>query len=483
MAHGKFTQIRKRLGEMSMNKTHYKTILYVTLGYVLAPLWGGPVRAQSAVPAEQATALEEIIVTARKREENVLNVPVIETVISHRELESIQTIEISDLPTLVPGLDMGHALGSLGEQVSIRGVGTIASDPGVDSSVSLNIDGLDIGNGIALESGLFDVQQVEVLKGPQALFYGKASTGGVISLRTADPTDQFEVIGTESYDFVAITPRQEFIISGPVTDTLKFRLASMYSTSEGYFNETAIAAPGTGAVTPTSDREPGVNQYMFRGTALWNPTGQFEARLKINATNLHGVNLETAELTSCPQGPNFAPGFGIPFIAGSSCQVSRNIQDVYMNPANFPGGLPENGVPFIEMYQRFGSLELNYRPTQNLALTSTTGYYYLRESQSVNATNSSSAGPAIAVVDAYDREELTEEMRLNSEFTGPLNYMAGAFYEDGRISDFALVPANSAYHLPAILSRRRVRPFRHQDILAIRPAALEDCLAAGVGSR
>ena len=95
-------------------------------------------------------------------------------------------------------------------------------------------------------------------------------------------------------------------------------------------------------MTPTSDREPGVNQYMFRGTALWNPTGQFEARLKINATNLHGVNLETAELTSCPQGPNFAPGFGIPFIAGSSCQVSRNIQDVYMNPANFPGGLPEN---------------------------------------------------------------------------------------------------------------------------------------------
>ena len=71
------------------------------------------------------------------------------------------------------------------------------------------------------------MQQVEVLKGPQALFYGKASTGGVISLRTADPTDQFEVIGTESYDFVAITPRQEFIISGPVTDTLKFRLASM----------------------------------------------------------------------------------------------------------------------------------------------------------------------------------------------------------------------------------------------------------------
>ena len=125
--------------------------------------------------------------------------------------------------------------------------------------------------------------------------------------------------------------------------------------------------------------------------------------MKINATNIHGVNLETAELTSCPQGPNFAPGFGIPFIAGSSCKVSRNIQDVYMDPANFPAGLPENGVPFIEIYQRFGSLELNYRPTQNLALTSETGYYYLSEHSIFNATGSSSAGPAIGVTNKYSR--------------------------------------------------------------------------------
>ena len=439
-----------------MNKTDYKTILHVTITCVLAALWGGPVCAQqstaAAPQAGQNEALQEVIVTARKRQESVLNVPVIETVVTQTQLERIQTIQISDLPTLVPGLDMGHALGSTGEQVSIRGVGTIASDGGVDSSVSLNIDGLDIANAIALESGLFDLQHVEVLKGPQALFYGKASTGGVISLRTADPTDQFEVIGTESYEVESITPREEFIISGPVTDTLKLRLAGMYSTSQGYFHETAIALPGTGAVTPTSDREPGVNQYMFRGTALWNPTGQFEARLKINATNLHGVNLESSELASCPQGPNFAPGFGIPFIAGSSCKIGRNIQDVYMDPADFPAGLPENGVPFIEIYQRFGILELNYRPIQNLTLTSATGYFYLNEHESINPTATSFAGPAIGVVDAYNRQEVTEEFRLNSEFSGPLNYTAGAFYEDGHIYDAGVIAGNTALHLPAILS-------------------------------
>ena len=95
-----------------MNRTDYKTILYVTITCALAPLWGGPVRAQSAVPAEQATALEEIIVTAREREENVLNVPVIETVIPRTELERFQMIEMSDLPTIVPGLVMAHTLAS-----------------------------------------------------------------------------------------------------------------------------------------------------------------------------------------------------------------------------------------------------------------------------------------------------------------------------------------------------------------------------------
>ena len=194
--------------------------------------WGGPVCAQqstaAAPQAGQNEALQEFIVTARKREESVLNVPVIETVIPRAELERIQTIEISDLPTIVPGLDMAHTLASTGEQVSIRGVGTIASDPGVDSSVSLNIDGLESAVPPPSESGFFDLEQVEVLKGPQPLFYGKVSIGGVISLRTADPTDKVEVIGSAAYGFYVSPPRR-FIISGPVSDTLKLRVVSMYS--------------------------------------------------------------------------------------------------------------------------------------------------------------------------------------------------------------------------------------------------------------
>lgn len=75
----------------------------------------------------------------------------------------------------------------------------VAADPGVDQSVSLNIDGLQVSQGSAYSIGTFDMAQVKVLRGPQALFFGKASSGGVISIRTADPGDQVEVIGRLGY--------------------------------------------------------------------------------------------------------------------------------------------------------------------------------------------------------------------------------------------------------------------------------------------
>ena len=145
----------------------------------------------------------EIIVTARKRQESILKVPVVLTAVTGEQLTSTQVTSVTDLPRLVPGLVIAGNILSIGPQVTIRGVGTSSFDPGVDQSVSLNIDGLSLGQGLAFGSAMFDVGQVEVLKGPQALFYGKSSPGGVISLRTADPTDKFEVIASAGYEIEA----------------------------------------------------------------------------------------------------------------------------------------------------------------------------------------------------------------------------------------------------------------------------------------
>ena len=432
-----------------MNNTRCQSIFCATTACIAVLLCTAPVRAQQgeqpSVSEQKSGEIGEIMVTARKREESILNVPVVETAIPQVQIERIQTVEMTDLPNLVPGLLLGHNVLAEGTALSIRGIGTTSQDPGVDQSVTLNIDGLSLSNGLAAQSGLFDLQQIEVLKGPQSLFYGKSSTGGVISLRTADPTNELELQARTSYEFEAKTPREEAIISGPVTDTLKLRLATMYSTTQGYFYNVAVPVLNTGALPP-DPRAPGGRDYVVRGTALWEPSSQFSARLKVTLADDRANVGEEPEFTDCPEGPNFEP-FGIPFIGGTNCKIGREIRNVYLNPADFIG-VANNGVPYIDNNQKFGTLELNYLPRQDLTLTSVTGYYLLQSNSLTNATETTAAAPAVAAQTYYRDRNWSEEVRLNSEFAFPVNFTVGGLYLDRAVGDHTAVPANIAYGLP-----------------------------------
>ena len=404
----------------------------------------------------------EIIVTARKRQESILQVPVVVTALAGEQLTNMQLTQVTDLPRLVPGLVLGGNILSIGPQVTIRGVGTSSSDPGVDQSVSLNIDGLSLGQGLAFGSGLFDVAQVEVLKGPQALFYGKSSPGGVISLRTADPGDRFELIGRASYEFEAREKRGELIISGPVSDTLGLRLATTYSAADGYFRNLAVPVPGTGAAAP-GRHEPEPRNFIIRGTAVWKPMTSFSARLKLNHTYDRTTHGELYQIKRCPEGtggfgfgsgapgspippaPNFlTPVDPLPFLGNDDCNLNRDIYHVYIDPASFPG-VPNDGVPYLESKQDFGVLELNYDASPELTLTSTTAYYKLRSSSLVNANQSGGAGGILAVTNDFRRRQFTQELRMNTDFSGPINLSLGAFYEDGELYDRVRFFRNRSY--------------------------------------
>src|ERR1700761_6819492 len=131
-------------------------------------LWSvvGAMLLAESLPA--AAQLEEVIVSARKRDESILKVPVIETAITQESLEKFQTNNLYDVATRVPGFVMGESVGTVGIQASLRGIGPTSQTATVDQSVSLNIDGLPLTQGYAFTAGMFDVGQVEVLKGPQS---------------------------------------------------------------------------------------------------------------------------------------------------------------------------------------------------------------------------------------------------------------------------------------------------------------------------
>jgi iron complex outermembrane recepter protein len=419
---------------------------------LLALGWSVPTLAQdTAAPPQGGAYVEEgdIIVTARKRQESILKVPVVVSVVTDEKISAVGITNVTELPKLVPGLVIAGNLLSIGPQVTIRGVGTSSFDPGVDQSVSLNIDGLSLGQGLAFGSGMFDVAQVEVLKGPQSLFFGKSTPGGVISLRTADPGDEVEVIARAGYEFEAREWRGELIASGPVTETLGARIAAVYSEGDGYFKNEAVPIPGTGAA-PVMSREPQPRNFMIRGTLLWRPIDNFSARLKFTHAYDRMIDAELSQLANCPDGPGqmFSPAPGllppIPFIGGDDCKFDRDVHVVYLDPAAFPG-IPNDGVPYLQNKQDYGILELNYDVTPEISITSTTAYYKLNSSSAVNPTHTTAAGPTFAVTNNFSRREFTQEVRAESGFSGPLNFTVGGFFEDGQLFDRVRFIRNRAY--------------------------------------
>jgi iron complex outermembrane receptor protein len=402
-----------------------------------------------AVPAfAQQQQLQEVIVTARKRQESILNVPVIETAIPQETMQRLQVKDLKDVATLVPSLRFGDSFLSTGTVVSLRGVGTTAYDPGVDQSVALNIDGMPFGTGLAFMSGMFDVSQIEVLKGPQSLFYGKSAPGGVISIRTADPTNTPEIILRAGYEVEARDRRVEAIVSGPLTDTLKGRLAGFFDKQDGYFYNIVSGPlpPAGGRVS--SDRLMPQKDWMIRGTLLWNPTNEFDARLKLN--NVHMLQNDQAmlQLANCPDG--VGPVFGFQFLNPSEdCKIDRRTSWIEMDPKAFPLA-QRGGQGFVESTQTYGMLEMNYRPRPDITVTSQTGVYLIHEKSSFSASSASWFGSGIWAANGFRRREVTQEIRANSDFSGPLNFTVGGFLERGRISDQVTIGGNQAFQIPTL---------------------------------
>lgn len=412
-----------------------------------------PVLAQEVPQGNVATQTSEIIVTARKRQESLLDVPVVASALDGATIERYQVQDLYSVTDLIPSLVIGESIGTIGMQASIRGVGPTSQTATVDQSVSLVIDGLQLSQGFAFGAGMFDIGQIEVLKGPQALFFGKNNTAGVISLRGADPTDRFEVIGRAGYEFEADERFGELIVSGPLNDTLKARLAARYSDEEGFFSNTASPVPGRGALAPKYKRMNNTEQLILRGTVLFDPSDRYNARLKVNYVydRWNGTGGDS-QLALCPDGLGGVAPLNIDFLRGSECKLDRNVQVGDLDPAAWPG-VPNGGVPFLDRKQLFGSLEQNLDLTPALTLTSVTGLYDLKHE--IMPRGNTTASPTIAPHYNFENRQLTEELRLTSNFEAPLNFMVGGFYQDGQYVNRIRLRGNTAFGLPALLQNAR----------------------------
>ena len=196
----------------------------------LSALLGGMSIAYGAEP--DADAVDEIIVTAQKRAQSLSEVSMAVSAIGADELASSQTNSIESLQFLVPSISFGNDFNFA--KLFIRGIGLNSSFPGADPSVALHVDGAVIAQAGAQMGSFFDLDHVEVLRGPQGTLYGRNATGGVVNLISAKPSDTLTGYGRLTIGGPDRQTLGEFAIGGPFNDYVRARFAVRSLEREGY---------------------------------------------------------------------------------------------------------------------------------------------------------------------------------------------------------------------------------------------------------
>ncbi|MDH3305452.1 MAG: TonB-dependent receptor [Gammaproteobacteria bacterium] len=183
------------------------------------------------------TALEEITVTAQKRTESLLEVPVAVSVVSGDDLERAQIRDVIDLQQMAPSLVVNSSTGSTNAIFSIRGIGTAGNNTGLEQSVGVFIDGVYRGRVGSAMSDYVDIQQVEILRGPQSTLFGKNTSAGVISVTTRKPEYEMSGVVDVSVGDFGMTQFKGSVTGPLIADKLAFRLSGSAFQRDGVIDD------------------------------------------------------------------------------------------------------------------------------------------------------------------------------------------------------------------------------------------------------
>lgn len=413
------------------------------LAGAVAVLWISPAQAQEAAGDTALDDSNEIIVTARKRAEGLIDVPAAVSAVGAQDLAKYGVADLTKVGQMMPQVKLGVAGGSGGGFLTIRGIGTSPNNSGFDQAVSMNIDGVQISRGRLITAGFFDLKQVEVLKGPQALFFGKNSPAGVISVTSKGPGDHFEGYATVGYEFRADELVGEGAISGPLSDAFGARIAVRARKMQGFMRNIAEPTPNPYGADAGPAMLPGASDHRLDEKALdgrltldFHPVGDFTSTLKVQYSTFEDDGFATNW-----QGFGCAPGQPLVTVGGfadpyDDCKIDTKLSkgDAAAEvAANWP--LANGGVP----YRKFDAVMASFNNTykgDNFSITSVTGYidYTTKYFDTSDATV---YGYYIAA-EKEDAWSLSQELRFLSDLDGPFNVMLGGYFQKGK-TDFTSI--------------------------------------------
>ncbi len=355
-----------------------------------------------------ASVLEEIIVTAQKRAESIQDVPAAITALTGANLETRQITNIASLVSAVPNVDFGTYGGVA--RIAVRGIGFDTINPGAEGRIAYHVDGVYISRPSATVGTFFDVERVEVLRGPQGTLYGRNATGGSINVITRAPTNELDGylrVGYGNYDQITTAGA----IGGPLTEGVRARIAFNTEDRDGY---------GRNIVTGRD-----IDNAQRRGVR-----GALSFDLSTSATidltaDYYHENDRSYGNHFLGQGNAFVQPIGL--VLGG--QVPADRRDI-ANPID-----PRNDRTFWGLAAR-AEIDLG-----GPMLRSITGY---RDSQyEVRTDLDATSAPLSTFFFREKARQISQEFQLAKE-EGTLQYLAGLYYFDEKITGGSVIPFDIA---------------------------------------
>ena len=380
-----------------------------------------PAPAQAGAAPGESGRVSEIVVTAQRRSESLQKVPIAVTAVTGADLARSGVNNLQSATNLVPGLQLGQSLGSA--QVALRGIGLENLSPGAEGSIAFHVDGVFLSRSIAALSSFYDVDQLEVLRGPQGTLYGRNATGGAINVITREPSEQ-----TSGYVDLTGGNYGRYATDGAVSGALipgvlLGRLAFQTDDHDGY---------GRNIVTGHDVDD--LNEQSVRGKLIYKPVNHLSLELSADyhreADHSGGYHFLGGAGFSAPDVPVEPTGLAL------GGEVANNERDI----AN--GQNPQNHVEFYGV-----SGKLIYDLGNNTELRSLTAYR-----RTTYSTQTDLDSTNLELAPTYQSEhdnQISEELQLAGK-TDRLTWLTGFFYfHENDEGDLAIPFNNELVGFPA----------------------------------
>ncbi|MGV3593450.1 MAG: TonB-dependent receptor [Gammaproteobacteria bacterium] len=391
--------------------------------------------------------VEEIFVTAQKREQSLQDVPIAVSAVTGDALQAQNLGEVEALSMQLPNIHISES--GIGDKLFIRGIGS-GINAGFEQSVGTFVDGVYYGRSLQTRSQFLDIERVEVLRGPQSTFFGNNAIAGALNITTRRPDREFSGYVNTFYEFEHDERHVEAAIGGALTDTLSARIAGLSSGLDGW-------------VTNLNTGQPAGEERnrALRASFLFTPNDTFDALLKVEggSFDVRGRNVQTLDcppatgaagtcaVTATPVHAAFGPAFAAPLFP--------NFDDRFDTNTQYNGPVPRS---FTAAVDSLGAAEARLPIPQPAAVLSARDVGDLQNTNTTLTLNWQLAAHMLTAVSGFSRyefdfrqptdfvplplagaeqleefDQFSQEVRLVSDTSDTLDYMLGAYWQTNEL--------------------------------------------------